>query len=235
MTTEPQTADVPPSPPRPIPAFFHALVRPRGDKRWDIFLRGTAAAALALIPIAIFFPDYAALVWLAVVGLPANGPLGPVLPTAFEPVMWEAAKYHPAIQVALVSLAVYMYMEYLNWHIYGWILSFQKLEKLRSNKWTQKGVKYFNRSPFLTISVWAVLPAPFWVCRCLALLGKYPVKRFLVATMIGRFPRMYLYAWLGERLRIPTPILIGIAVGGALVLVVWRLIKGRKVVPEILE
>src|SRR5262245_10243386 len=76
----------------------HALVKRRGDRRWDIFLRGTALAGLFLIPIAKLFPDYAALVWLAVVGLPANGPLGPILPTAFEPLMMEAVKYHPPIQ-----------------------------------------------------------------------------------------------------------------------------------------
>jgi hypothetical protein len=229
MTAEPETAAVPE---RWTPMHaLRALVKSRGDRRWDIFIRGTAAAALALIPIALLFPDYAALVWLAVVGLPANGPLGPVLPTAFEPLMMEAVKYHPPIQVALVSLAVYMYMEYLNVHIYRWILSFKKLEKLRANKWTQRGVGYFSKKPFLTTMTVAALPLPFWVVRCLAILQGYPIKRFMLATLIGRFPRMYVYAWLGEKLMLPRFVLVGIAVGGALVLVAWRLIKGKKVLP----
>src|SRR5688572_30678387 len=165
MTAEPETAAVPE---RWTPMHaLRALVKARGDRRWDIFIRGTGVAALLLIPIALAFPDYAALVWLAVVGLPANGPLGPILPTMFEPLMMEAVKYHPPIQVALVSLGVYMYMEYLNLHIYRWILSLKKLEKLRTNRWTQKGVEYFSRQPFLTTAIVAAMPLPFWIVRCL--------------------------------------------------------------------
>src|SRR5262252_1329332 len=100
MTSEPETAVA--APRWTVVDVLRALVKPRGDRRWDIFLRGTAVAALALIPIALMFPDYAALVWLAVVGLPANGPLGPIIPTAFEPLMMEAVKYHTAMEVALV-------------------------------------------------------------------------------------------------------------------------------------
>lgn len=230
MTAEPDTSAV--APRGIFSGALHALVKPRGDKRWDIFIRGTAVAALALIPIAIMFPDYAALVWLAVVGLPANGPLGPVLPTAFEPLMMEAVKYHPPIQVALVSLGVYMYMEYLNLHIYRWILSFKKLEKLRSNKYTQKAVHYFSKKPFVTTMVVASLPLPFWVVRCLAILRNYSVRRYMLATLIGRFPRLYVYAWVGEKLMLPRFVLVGIAVGGALALVIARLIKGKKVLPS---
>jgi hypothetical protein len=213
-------------------AAFRALVKPRGDRRWDIFLRGTAVAALVLIPIAIMFPNQAALVWLAVVGVPANGPLGPLLPTAFEPLMMEAVKYHTPLEVALVSLAVYMYMEYLNLHIYRWILSFKKLEKLRENKITQKAGEYFAMQPFATTMVVAALPLPFWVVRCLAILRNYEIERYMLATLIGRFPRLYLYAWLGEKLMLPRWILVSIAVGGALVLIVWRLLHGRKLVPS---
>ncbi len=233
MTTDQNTAAV--APRWTISGVLRALVRPRGDRRWDIFIRGTAAAGLVLIPIALYFPDYSALVWLAVVGLPANGPLGPILPTAFEPVMWEAAKYHPAIDVALVSLVVYMYMEYLNWHIYQWILSFKKLEKLRTNRWTQKGMAYFAKYPFATIVVCAATPFPFWVCRCLAILRKYRTRNFMIATAIGRFPRMYVYAWLGEKLMIPRVYLVAFAVGGAAVLMLWRLSQGRKVLPDITD
>jgi uncharacterized membrane protein YdjX (TVP38/TMEM64 family) len=178
------------------------------------------------------FPDYAALVWLAVVGLPANGPLGPLLPTAFEPLMMEAVKYHPPLQVALVSLAVYMYMEYLNLHIYRWILSFEKLEKLRSNRYTQQAVRYFGKKPFATTMAVAALPLPFWIVRCLAILQKYDVKRYMLATLIGRLPRLYAYAWVGEKLLLPRWVLAGIAVGGAVALVGWRLIRGKKILPS---
>lgn len=231
MSTEPETATVA----APSASFFQALVRPYGDRRWDIFLRGTALAAGLLIPIAIYFPDYAALVWLAVVGLPANGPLGPVIPTAFEPLIMEAAKYHRPLEVTAVALAVYMYMEYLNWFIYRWVLSFKKLEKVRMSKWTQKGVDYFSRSPFLTIVVFAVTPFPFWIARCLAILNRYSIRRFMIATAIGRLPRLYLYAWLGEKLMVPSVALFGFAIGGALLLISWRLLKGKAVLPEVGE
>ena len=102
---------------------WYFLTKPRGDRRWDLFLRATGLAALVLIPIPLLFPSTAPLVWLAIVGIPANSPLSPILPTAFDPLIIEIGKYAPAFTVTCVATGIYMYTEFLNWHIYVWVLN----------------------------------------------------------------------------------------------------------------
>ena len=73
--------------------------------------------------------------WLAIVGIPANSPLSPILPTAFDPLIIEIGKYAPAFTVTCVATGVYMYTEFLNWHIYAWVLSWERLDGFRENRW----------------------------------------------------------------------------------------------------
>ncbi|MCH9014838.1 MAG: hypothetical protein IH877_04005 [Gemmatimonadetes bacterium] len=208
------------------------LTKPRGRKSWSIFLWSTAGAALLGIPIVIVFPKSVPLVWLAIIGIPANSPLGPVMPTLFEPFVMEVAKYNAPLLVTTVATGVYVYMEFVNWHVYGWILNWDRFNALPEKRWIKWGVSKFARFPFMTILFFAATPVPFWVVRCLAILKKYPLGIFLVATAIGRFPRFYMYAWLGDKLLVPTPILLAVAFGTAIILVTWKLLHGRRMLED---
>lgn len=208
------------------------LTKPRGRKSWSIFLWSTAGAALLGIPIVIVFPKSVPLVWLAIIGIPANSPLGPVMPTLFEPFVMEVAKYNAPLLVTTVATGVYVYMEFVNWYVYGWILNWDRFNALPEKRWIKWGVSKFARFPFMTILFFAATPVPFWVVRCLAILKKYPLGIFLVATAIGRFPRFYMYAWLGDKLLVPTPILLAVAFGTAIILVTWKLLHGRRMLED---
>jgi uncharacterized membrane protein YdjX (TVP38/TMEM64 family) len=207
------------------------LTRPRGSREWDLVLRSTGAIALVGIPLALSFPRLIPLIWLAVVSLPASGPLGPVMPAALEPLVMEAAKYEKAIWVTLVALSTYVYMEFLNWHIYRWVLHRDMLSGFRNHRRVQTAVTYFAKYPFTTTVVGAATPFPCWVIRVLAVLHAYPMRPYLVATAIGRFPRIYLYAWLGAWLRVPTWALVTVVVGSTAVVLVWRFAKKRQARP----
>lgn len=172
------------------------------------------------------------LVWLAIIGIPANSPLGPVMPTLFEPFVMEVAKYNAPLLVTTVATGVYVYMEFVNWYVYGWILNWDRFNALPEKRWIKWGVSKFARFPFMTILFFAATPVPFWVVRCLAILKKYPLGIFLVATAIGRFPRFYMYAWLGDKLLVPTPILLAVAFGTAIILVTWKLLHGRRMLED---
>lgn len=208
------------------------LTKPRGRKSWSIFLWSTAGAALLGIPIVIVFPKSVPLVWLAIIGIPANSPLGPVMPTLFEPFVMEVAKYNAPLLVTTVATGAYVYMEFVNWYVYGWILNWDRFNALPEKRWIKWGVSKFARFPFMTILFFAATPVPFWVVRCLAILKKYPLGIFLVATAIGRFPRFYMYAWLGDKLLVPTPILLAVAFGTAIILVTWKLLHGRRILED---
>jgi uncharacterized membrane protein YdjX (TVP38/TMEM64 family) len=93
-------------------------------------------------------------------------------------------------------------------------------------------VRYFARYPFATTVVAAATPFPCWVVRILAVLHAYPLRPYLTATAIGRFPRIYLYAWLGAWLRIPTWALVTVIVGSTAVVLAWRFVKKRRTEPH---
>jgi membrane protein YqaA with SNARE-associated domain len=208
------------------------LVEPRGDRRWDVFLRATGLVALLGVPVLVLFPNSATLVWLAVLSLPANSALSPLLPTAFEPLIMEAAKWEPLVSVTLVATAAYMYMEYVNWYVYAWVLGWERLAELRSRPSVRWGIRLFGRSPFWMVVVFAFTPLPFFIARALAILYRYPLPRFLLATLVGRAPRFLIYAWFGDALHVPTWILVTVIFGTAAVVIGSRLIRGVPLLAE---
>lgn len=220
MTTATAMAD-------PGSAFqlWQFLVKPRGDRRWDVFLRATGLVALLGIPVLLLFPDSATLVWLTVLSLPANSPLSPLLPTAFEPLIMEAAKWESVTSVTLVATAAYMYMEYVNWYVYAWVLGWERLAQLQSRPSVRWGIRMFGRSPFWMVVVFAFTPFPFFAARALAILYRYPLPQFLVATLVGRAPRYLIYAWFGDALHVPTWMLVTVILGTAAIVIGSRLIR----------
>jgi hypothetical protein len=212
--------------------LWRFLTKPRGDRRWDLFLRATGIASAVLIPIPILFPGLVPLVWLAIVGIPANGPLSPILPTAFDPLLMEVGKYAAPIWVTLVATGIYMYTEFLNWHIYAWVLNWDRMDGFRHNRWVRWGVDRFGTAPITTIIFFAATPLPFWVVRGLAILHRYSLTRFMVATAVGRFPRFFVYAWLGAALSVPTYLIIAVIVLGGLVAIGARIVKGEAILGD---
>lgn len=203
------------------------LTRPRGDRRWDLFLRATVVAALAGIPIAVAFPQAIPLVWLAVITPPMNGPLSPVMPTTYEPMLIEASKYAAPLAVALIALVGVLYMEYVNWHAYAWAIGLQRFAAIRERPWVRRSVKAFSRWPFWTVAVFAFTPLPYWVVRCLAILEGYSLRRYYAATAVGRFPRYLLYAVFGSLVPVPTWILVLVIVIPAAVIIGIKLAQGE--------
>ncbi len=208
------------------------LLRPRADRRWDVFLRTTGLAALLGVPVLLLFPNSATLVWLAVLSLPANSPLSPLIPTAFEPLIMEAAKWERVLPVTLVATAAYMYMEYVNWYVYAWVLGWERLAALRSRPSVRWGIRLFGRSPFGMVVVFAFTPLPFFVARALAILYHYPLPRFLLATLLGRAPRFLIYAWFGEALHVPTWLLVTVIFATAVLVIGSRLLRGVPLLAE---
>ena len=208
------------------------LTNRRLERRWDYFIWSAGAAGLVAIPLVQAVPGSVPLVWLALLGLPANGPLSPIMPTAFEPLIMEAARHQHVVAVALAALGTALYAEVLNWHLYRWTLSWDRFTTFRDRPWVRRAVAYFARQRFVTVVVFAFTPLPFWIVRCLAILEGYQLSRFLVATAVGRLPRYLFYAWAGALLKLPSVLLAAVALGTAVVLVAWRLGRGQRVLAD---
>ncbi len=206
-------------------ALSAALRRRYGSAEWDAVLRATGIVALlALYPTA-HWPWIAGLVGFFCVTLFLSGPTTVVVPAAFEPVLMVAGRVYPPLLVACIAVTGNLYMDYVNYHLFGAAIEHPRLEKARTSRVVQAGLKLFQRSPFFATWLCAWSPIPYWIVSTLAPLSRYSMRRYLFATFLGRGPRVWFFASLGHVIPLSTQLLVAwvacaLAIGGAVV--VWR-------------
>ncbi len=112
------------------------------------------------------------------------------------------------------------------------VLNIQKVRGLYEHRRIYKAsVLWYAKRPFWTIVVAALTPIPFYPIKFIALSARYPASRYLLALVVGRAPRFYVYAWLGERLDIPNWVIVGgfvAMVVPAAVAKLWRSVAGSR-------
>ncbi|MBK8479722.1 MAG: hypothetical protein IPL40_00880 [Proteobacteria bacterium] len=208
-------------------ATWRWSTRERGPRHWDLFLRATGVVALLGIPITLLWNDAVPLVWFGLLTVPANSVVAPLVPASFELLILETSKYASIAGITLVGTAVFVLMEYLNWHIYAWALTHARLERLRQDRRVRSTLRYFERAPFLTVTLFPFTLLPFWAVRSLAVLNGYSLRRFLAATALGRAPRIAAYAWLGAAFNVPTRLLLMAVVALSLVAIAIKVAQRR--------
>lgn len=174
-----------------------ALLRRRGTPQWDAVLRGSGAVALAALYPALRYPEVSGLTAFLMVTVFVNGPLAPLLPATYEPILVAAGRVWHWSLVASLGICGILYVEYLNYHLYRAAIMHPKLESARASRLVQTTVALFKRSPFFTVWLCSWSPLPYWAVRFLAPLSGYPVRPYLWATFLGRFPRLCFFAALG--------------------------------------
>jgi uncharacterized membrane protein YdjX (TVP38/TMEM64 family) len=185
-----------------------ALVRRRGTPQWDAVIRATGILCLLAIYPTLRWPWIAGVVGFFVISVIMNGPLSPLFPVFFEPVMFVAARVYPPVLVGLVATLGACYMEYLNYYLHRYAIFHPRLDGVRQSFWVRKCVELFALSPFWAIVLMAFTPLPYWPARILGPLTRYPIERYLLATFVGRFPEWWIYAAFGAWLPISTPVLL---------------------------
>ncbi len=209
----------------PVLAWLGALRRRRGDLVWDGVVRGSGiVAVLGIITTVLAGPHVGGLVGFSVVTVWVNGPLGIFMPATYEPILMIFGRLYSPVVIGLTGIVSVVYVEFLSYHLHAKILHSRKLEVLREHPMVQRLIPLFRRVPFFTVWLCSWSPLPYWSVRILAPLAGYSVRRYLLATFLGRFPRFWFFAALGG-LPIPSsvfmPIMI-LAIGGALVFVFMR-------------
>lgn len=211
--------------PVPLRRAWRFLTRPRGNRMWDVVIRGTGIVGGAAIPVVLLFPATAPPIAFVLLTAWLNGPLSPVMPTAYEPVLMIMARVYPAPVVAGLGCVGVALIEFVTYQLYRKVLGLDTLRKVRESDLSRKLVGWFRKAPFATVWFVALTPLPFWVVQILSPLAGYPVVRHLAATVLGRFPRYWLFAELAGWLRPSTELLLAIAVGGFVVAVTAVLIR----------
>lgn len=188
--------------------LVEVLSRRRGTHEWDVVLRATGVLALLAIYPATRWPSVAGLIGFLCLTLFVSGPISVVLPAAFEPMLMVAGRLYPPLLVALVAVAGNLYMDYINYHVYGAALQHPRLERARNSRVVQRLLVLFQRRPFFAVWLCAWSPIPYWVVAALAPLSRYPMKKFLLATFLGRGPRVWFFAALGLVVPVATRTLV---------------------------
>jgi hypothetical protein len=178
--------------------LYRKLFRQRfGNPVWDNVLRMTGVVALLAIPLTILVPRAGGLVGFGVVTVWVNGPMSPFLPATFEPMLMLMGRVYSPIVVAVVGTAGTLYIEYLNYHLFGRVLQLSALERMRKSQTVEWVLTWFRKAPFLTVWVSSWSPIPYWPVRIISPLAGYRIDRHLFATFLGRFPRLWFFAALG--------------------------------------
>jgi len=197
-------------------------------------VRGTGLIALLAIPAVLLLPvDFGGLVGFVLVSMWVNGPLGIFLPATYEPILMLFGEIYPPVLVGLLGIFGVLYVEYLNYHLYSKLLHSESLRVVRESRPVARALRIFERAPFFTIWLHSWSPLPYWVVRILAPIGRYPPRRYLLATFLGRFPRLWFFAALGAWLHVDVRILA--AVSGCSILLALGVFvvkrRGRSAVP----
>jgi len=187
------------------------LTRRRGDKTWSGVVRGTGIVSIAGIFATIAVPVTAPLVGFLVVTIWVNGPIGMFLPATYEPILMAFGRVHPPLLIGVLGIAGTLYVEYLNYRLYQAMLQSNTLQGLSNGRTARRVTALFNRAPFFTVWLCSWSPLPYWLVRILSPMAGYPVRNHLLATFLGRFPRLWFFAALGLYWRVDLRVVFGLS------------------------
>lgn len=183
-----------------IAALRKTALRPVLDNTWDLMLYCCAGAALATLVICAVRPlwsELAVFTWLMFF---TSGPTSTFLPSASEPILVAFGALYPATLLATLGVVAIALVEWLNYRVFTSVMHAPAMTRVRTARLTRRLETWFGMWPFLTTVVAALTPIPFWVVRICGVTAGYPAARFIAATAIGRFPRIWLFAFLGTAL-----------------------------------
>jgi membrane protein YqaA with SNARE-associated domain len=112
-----------------------------------------------------------------------------------EPALWIAARFYPALLVALVGTAATIVAIVVDYWLIGWLVNHHLVRPMvQESRWFTFAQRWFRKAPAVLIAGSALAPVPFYPVKILAIAADYPLRRFIVALVAGRVPRFYVLA-----------------------------------------
>jgi membrane protein YqaA with SNARE-associated domain len=133
-----------------------------------------------------------------------HGPLSPLLPAAYEPILVGYSQFVSPVVLAVVGSITSTLVEYLNYHLYRKFLRCRSLHRALGSRPARRLTMLFSRRPFLAVWLCVLSPLPDWGTRVLASHCGYSVRRYLAAVLLARLPRFWFLAALGFHLKLGT-------------------------------
>jgi uncharacterized membrane protein YdjX (TVP38/TMEM64 family) len=208
-----------------VRAIARMAVIPIAPDSWNVMLRSCGIAALAALVVALLIPGAADLAVFFTIMLFACGPTSAFLPAASEPVLLAFGQFYPPLLLATVGSGAVFTVEFLNYRMFDVILHCDRLQKVRTCAATRLVVRWFDKLPFVTVATAALTPIPFWIARSCAVLSSYSIPRYMTATVLGRFVRLFLICAIGSALAASPQLMLVVAGGLILAFAVIGLLR----------
>lgn len=88
----------------------------------------------------------------------------------------------------------------------------KRMRRIRDNRLVRSLRALTRKSPFLSLTLFNLIPLPIEPARFSAILNRYSIARYVTAISLGRFARYFLLATLGEAFRVPNSVLLVLTV-----------------------
>ncbi len=99
---------------------------------------------------------------------------------------------------------------FLDYKFFSPLLNLEYSAKFKSHNLYKKAYKWFYKLPFVVIAVAGFTPIPFYPFKFMVYASKYPLRKYLAAVAVGRFPRYLCLSALGFVFQIPNWLIFGV-------------------------
>ncbi len=171
-----------------------------------VALCGVAAAGLAIVTLA---PSLTGLWLLGLYCIPSNS----ILPIPHEPGVLYVARFYSPLEITLAATTASAVVAIADYALVEAAMRHPRVQGARDARLMRWAVRWMTRFPFAIIVAFSLVPVlPISVIRALAPFSGYPLRRYIAAIVVGRLPRFYLLAWLGQAILIPGWVLLLVTV-----------------------
>ncbi len=167
---------------------------------WRIFFIALTMCAVAGVVIDLVYPDAAGLYIWGIYSIPSNS----ILPIPHEPVLLYFSKYYDPLWIAVAGTLGTAVAAFADYEVVERAMRHPRIRGAREARLYKLAVRWLMHWPFATIVLFAFTPLPIYVVRVLAPASGYPIRRYVLALMVGRLPRFFVVAWLGHTFPLPS-------------------------------
>ena len=117
-------------------------------------------------------------------------------------------KSHSPLLVAAVGASGSAVASVIIYYLLTGLSKRKRMRRIRDNRLVRSLQALTRKSPFLSLTLFNLIPLPIEPARFSAILNRYSIARYVTAISLGRFARYFLLAALGEAFRVPNSVLL---------------------------
>ncbi len=175
----------------------------------SVWILGGSIVLVGLVTTYLILQDFRSesYVYLAFYSIPANAAIS-FFP--HEPVLIYFGKFANLWLAAAAATAGTVVAGLMDHSVFVPVLNHRAVIAYKDRKLYRRTIHYFLRYPFATLAVAGFTPVPFFPFKFLSFSIHYPLRKYLAALVVGRYPRYFLLAWLGAVANVPNWVLFAV-------------------------